>query len=458
MTKKSFILHATWLLVAIGAYAVGTFQPRHPAVFNNTASRTLVTLPDPRVPQAAKSSKEKEQFVARVAAQKEDPDAVGWLQPFRSADGSISPERMTEAVQGALRESDPVKSMLYFAQLVKELTPENAPAALKAVREGPAGMESMRYMSLLAHAWGEKDGAGAVAALDQVRGRESGWAKSTALAAWAASDPKAALQWMQEHTAKQAEQGGNRDGREDGALTRGLISGLARQDIDGALNYLMTLKEDQRGEYVGVLAEQKLKEGADTASNWALGLADPRMRSNALAVVSRQFLRQDLQTATNWAATIAGQPGAEGAVGQVADQFADRNIPEAAAWASKLPPGESQNEAFREVFSEWTDSNPLAASQALTQMAPSPARDAAIDSFSRNLARENPQDAMAWAIVITEPRSRLNAQTEIARRWYQTAPNDAQPWIAANLPPDMQARALAPREDRGRWEGRRGGR
>jgi hypothetical protein len=77
-------------------------------------------------------------------------------------------------------------------------------------------------------------------------------------------------------------------------------------------------------------------------------------------------------------------------------------------------------------------------------MTPGPGRDAAIQAFSGTLARENPVDALTWAGSISDPQQRTELQFNLARRWYANAPNDAQPWIAANLPAELQGRALSP--------------
>jgi hypothetical protein len=440
--NRLLVTNIAWALLAAGAYYAGTFRSR-PAAEKASSDRT-VPVAVASAPVIPRGNDPNVDPTKRSTAGADDGDAADWVRSFRGRDGTISPERMNEAVQAALRDPDPVRSTLYFVQLIKELTPENAPAALQAVNENVGGGDSMRYLSLLAHAWGEKDGKGALAALESVRGRGSEWARSTALAGWAAADPQAALEWLQE---RNAQKGPNRDGRDDWALSRGMLNGLARRDIDGALKYLMTLNEDQQGNFVGVLVEQKLKEGVTAGSDWAMQLPSERMRTNALETVGRQFLRQDVDTEIQWAQGIAARPDAHEAVADVADELAGRDAPAAAAWVGKLPPGPSQNHAYEDVFERWTRSDPLAASQHLTQMNPGPARDNAIQAFSRTLARENPPDAIAWASVISDPNERIDVQIDIARRWNESAPNDAQTWIAANLPPEAQARVLAPRRD-----------
>ncbi len=349
---------------------------------------------------------------------------------------------MKEAVLDALRDPDPVRATLHFTQLIQALTAENAPAAFQALSEKAGTPEAARLMSLLAHAWGAKDGKAALAAFDTLRGRDGDSARSTALAAWAALDPDAARQWL---TDRAASKDPKADPRQEMALTRGLLSGLARRDAGVALDYLMTLDEKQQGDLISVLTDQKLGESIAAGAEWAARLPTTLMRTNALETVGERFLRQDLDGAAQWAEQIAARPEAHEAVADVADRLAGRDPLAATAWVAKLPAGPSQDHAFEDVFERWTRGDPLAASQSLAGMTPGPGRDSAIQAFSRTLAKENPADALTWAAAMTDPGSRADVQVEIARRWHSSAPDAAAPWISAHLAPDLQARALAPK-------------
>ena len=447
--NKSVIIHTSWLAVAAGAYVFGNMQSRPAA----EASSIPKTGP-------AKTTVVNSSVGSPSASVAAAPAPGDWLKTYRGKDGTLSATSMAEAISAALKDSDPVKAMTAFTQLLAELTPENAPAMLKSIRESTGGFESMRYLSLLGYAWGEKDGKAAIAALGELGGRDAGWTKSTALAGWASQDPEGAMKYLAELKASREKEGTdprNRWNQDDGMLERGLISGLARKDVNAALNYVMSLKEDQRGEYMGVLAEQQMKLGSAAASAWAMALTDEKMRASALDSISRQFVRQDDKAAAEWAASIAGQPGTKGAVGQVAESMARKSPSDATTWAMSLPAGEAQNEAFRQIFSDWTRSDPTAASTQLTQMQPGAARDAAINTFAKSLARENPKDALTWTGQISDAAERLKVQAEVARRWNYTAPAEAGPWIAANLPAELQAEALQPRQDRGFGGGGPGG-
>jgi hypothetical protein len=431
MKRYPFLLHGAWALLAAGAWLAGSWhsRPGDSASHSGPSAGSMagpVSAPRPAAAGAAASGSP----VSR------------WLHSLEEGGAALSPERMTELARAALRDPDPVKATLYFTHLLEKLTPENAPALLQAINDNVRGPEANRFLTLLAHAWGTKDGAAAIAAIEALKRRDLDGVKGSAMAAWAAGQSDQALNWLQKRA---ADPDAFRDSRGEQALLRGLVSGMARRDMDGALAYVMTLKEDQRGEFAHLLAEQKLKESVASGAEFALRLPEERMRTNALETVGYQYIREDLPAAAQWAEKIAARPDAHEAVADIAAAMAHRDGKAAAAWAARLPAGESQNHAMEDIYETWTPADPLAASQSLNEMERGPGRDAAIQAFSRTLAGENPADAVTWAGAISDERERIDVQVDIARRWQTKDPAEARAWIVAHLPPDAQARALTPR-------------
>ena len=434
--KASLLVHIGWLAAAVGAYFFGNHRAE--TVPPPAASKPVIARANSSLSPTSGTA---------VQTPTDSPSA--WLNEYRDAQGNISPERMAAALTFALRDPDPVKAMAAFTQLLSSLTAENAPAALKAIRENTGGFESMRYLSLLGFAWGEKDGAAAMASLSEMNGRDAGMTRGTALAGWAANDPEAAMKYFADYKAANPDDPNGRGGnREEAMMERGLISALARTNPEMAMKYVMTLKEDQRADYMGVIAEQKLHEGTAAASAWAMSLTDEKMRASALDTISRQFLRGDMTAATEWASSIASQPGSSQAVGQIADAMARKDPAGAAAWVATLPSGDSQTAALQQIYDQWTRSDPTAASTQLTQMPAGEAKNAIVATFTRSLAREDAASAAIWTKEITDAEDRLKAQIDVARVWNRTDPTAAHPWIAANIPADQQAEAMA-RPDRG---------
>jgi hypothetical protein len=435
--KSPLLIHGLWLALAAGAFAVGRLSVDKKS--SASARGTVVaTVTPPPAPTAARSAETA--AAARAAALGEDPAA--WAARFRSADGTISPEKMAEAVREALRESDPVKSMMNFSQLVKELSPENAASAFKTVRDTVAGFESMRFLPMLTYQWGALDGPKALEFMKDLGGRDNMFNSAATLAGFASADPDAAKKWLGEN--------GSTENR--WIFDRALVTGLARNDFESASAYVMQLDPKERGGYVEVLAEQKIRDGIGAAADWALGLEDASMKASALQRVADQYTRQDPAQAAAWIKDHADAEYAKDAVGTVARQYAEKDPKSAMSWAATLPTGASQNEAYGRVFREWGRSDPTAASENLNTMASGPVKDESISSFARTIARDNPEDAITWAASIGDVQQREAAQIDVVQNWRSTDAEAASQWAAANLSPDAQQKASEPP----RW-GRGGG-
>lgn len=441
--KKPWILHGLWLVLAVAAFAAGRLSIKNTLQATSNSGQTARAAVEPPV----MGGSNKANVRSRDASAEENP--LAWAEAFRGADGKISPERIQTAMLEALRDNDQARSMMRFSQLLKELTPENAPTAFKTIRETVTGFESMRYLPMLNFAWGSIDGENALAAMKNLTGPESMLGNATTLAGYASSDPEAARKWLDENN-----QG---EGMGRGFLERAYVAGLARKDMAEATRYVEGLPADQRGGYMDMLIEQKIKDGITNTADWALSLKDPAMKASALDRVAQQYARQDPATAANWVKMYAAESYGKDAVAAVAQEYANKSPAEALRWAASLPNGESQNEAYGRVFNEWGRSDPTAASETLNSLPPGTSKDQAISSFTRSIARENPEDALTWAGTIGDSATRESAQIDVVQRWRFTDAEAANQWAAANLSPEAQAKASQPPRGRGPFGGFGGG-
>ncbi len=462
--SRTLILNLGWVAVAAGAFLAGkSMQPatQPSSTADQTASKLGSTSAKADEPKGSTSK------ATPVPVSKED----AWLNAFLGSDDTISPESMGQAVEEVMKDNDPVRSSKNFALLLEKLTNKNAEAALKMVREKSMGFESMRFLPLLGYAWGQQDPKAALAAFDTLDGREGGWSKGQVMSGWATKNPDEAIAYLEAEKQKRAaanpdenNPGGGRGGRggrgggDDWTMERGVIGAIAATNATTAMDYVMKMDENRRGEYVGVIAGQKMKEGAEVAASWALGLGDAGVKSQALTQVGQQYARQNLDAALTWATTVANIPEAHEAVGEIADTYAEKDPTKAYAWAQNLDVS-AQKEAMGEVFSEWAQKDPQAAAQELMRMQASAPKNEAIESFSERLARESPQDAMTWATTITDEQQRQETQLEVAREWARSN-NDggkaaADQWAQSNLTGEALQQYNQPPQNWGR--GPRGG-
>ncbi len=390
---------------------------------------------------------------------------------LRDKGGHISAEGMNDAIRNILTEASPVQALEEFSKLLKELTPENAEAAFKALRENAQGGDAMRYLPLLAFQWGTIDGKGALAKLKEMGGREAGMSGFSVIGGWASADPQSAQAYVAEAeaAAKAAKNDNETDPekkREAERLQRsaqmlkmGLVSGLAKSDPAAALALVQGLDERERRPMLDMIAQQQAKAGFDAASAWALSLGDESMKKQALADIMRRFAGQDSDKAKEFIQAHAAEGGLGDAAGRVAREMAAKNPQDAIAWAAKLPAGETQSGAYEDAFRVWGFRDPTASSTYLTTMPAGPAKDAAVASFARSVAREDPQAAIQWAQTISDEKDRQEALVRAVRTWSGQDANAAQAWIASqtNLSAEVQQQMTQPlNRDGGRGEGGRG--
>ncbi len=352
---------------------------------------------------------------------------------YRDKDGHVSAERMADIIGDVLSDPNPIESFKRFASLLDELTPDNAAAAWKALSEKAQGGDSMRYLPMLAFAWGKIDGAGALAKMKESGGREAGMSANSIMAGWASANPSAAMAWLEAKAAEQKSGEGGKDSKDRFDVVRmlrsGLISGLAISDPAAALKIIQGVPENERDNLLGVLAAKQMKQGLETATSWALGLGDEKLRSQALSEIARDLAQKDTKKAAAWIAGHAADPSAADAIGRIAREWAQRKPDEAIAWAASLPSGTAQSEAFHDSFREWGRRDPTAASTYLVAMADGPAKNAAISAFSRSIVREDPKSAIQWAGAITDPVEKGNALTKTARAWAYSDTAAVQQWL-----------------------------
>lgn len=454
--NKTLLTHGIWLLVSISSLALGAKflssagDPEPDAGSDRVRSR-LSAVPGDAVndkPAGSKSSRDAEtELSASLVEISRGGDPKAYIAAF-------------------LNENDPLLANKMFADLLLNVTPENAKEIYDALREGRpgGGGDFGREMGLYLEAWGRVDGASAVAAVAEQGGdpRRRGFGAMSAITGWASSDPDAAKAYI----------ASIEDDREKGMLNMGLINGLARTDPNGATDYVLALAAERKanateGEggpgqdrgrggwetdrQMETIANAQLRNGADVATAWAENLPDGDLKASAFDRVAESMARNDPAAAAAWIAEHANEDYSGRAVREVAQEFARTDPAAAIGWAETLPE-ERKGEALRQTLEEWTRSDPTAASTYLSEMQESPARDAAIGSFARELDREDPEAAAAWAASISDDGSRAETLSSVGRSWLRSDPEAAKAWLpTSGLSAEVQEAILTePQRDGGR--------
>lgn len=440
MKKPVLLLNLLWIGIASGTFYAGTVWREGQADGAASASNRAQNLVASSPPGSGRPS-------ARAPGTPADADIEDFLDLHGLKEGvPLSAEAMSKAVSDALRETDPIKSQMLFGRLMSALTPENAQAALAMIRENTGGFESMRFMGMLAYAWGGVDPKGAMEQLGQTgeRGdRGARMTQGTALSGWAGKDPAAAIAWLD------AYKGEDKEG-----LTQSLISGLAKSDLTAAQKYASALEnKDERARASQTLAREMIRAGGvDKATAWLATLTDPSMKSGAFDSVAQQLMRSDPEQAAAFIRQNATEDFARGAAASMASNLSRKDVQQGLAFAASLP-AEAQSRAYGEVINQWMERNDGAetvqASEYVNNMPAGPARDAGAAIIAREVAREDPAASIAWAGTISDAAQREQALVQAGRRYLRTDPQAGAAWLAqSGLSAEAQQQITAPREER----------
>jgi hypothetical protein len=412
---NTLLTHGGWIVVAAAAFfAGGKYLPQSGSTAAAASSSRISATSTSS--GAASTAKGDTMAVPKLNAL---ADVADFLKKYTTGDGPLDKDAMKAAIGEVLAESDPVKSSIMFGLLMEKLSPENAPTVLQEVRSKMPGFEGFRYVGLLAFKWGSMDGPAAMAESmkQQGPGRFIGMA---GLSGWAGKDPVAAAKWLEEQKVD--------NGWEKGMMTRGLISGMARENPDAAIDYVTKLTDkDERSNMTKAIAEEKMKtkNGLDAATTWALGLKDPDMKRGAFESVAEQLYRAEPDKAGKLISANATEPFAINAAGEYSGRIAATDPKAAIAFANSLPTGASRTKAYIGTYGPWARKDPEAASESLSALPAGPDRDSAAAGLAPAVTRDEPEAGLAWAETISTPELRQSTLTDVLRTQYRTNPDAA---------------------------------
>ncbi|MBP7949441.1 MAG: hypothetical protein KA004_07275 [Verrucomicrobiales bacterium] len=447
MKKSALLLNLLWAGIAAGTFYAG-MKMKDPASSGNNEPVKRTTTANAAGTDSSAAQKGRT-VNARFVSQ--DDSVLDFLQRYGIGSGPVAPEMMKKAISEAVRETNPVKSQMLFARLMEELTPENAASVLSALRENVSGFENMRYMPMLAFAWGGVDAQAAMKEMAEGGDRWGrGFNQASVLQGWAAKDAQGAISWLDKFEG---------DPREKEWMSTSLVSGLAKSDFDAAQKFASALKEDgERSRAAESLAREMIRmSGVEKAEQWFGTLTDPRMKASAFDTVAQQLLRSDPEKAVAFAKQHAAEDFAKNAVGNVAETLARKDVKQGLEFAGSLQ-GASQARAYGEVVNQWMEKDrgaeAEAASTFVKEMQPGPARDAGAKAIVDNISREDPVSGIAWANSIQDTELKSEALIEAGRRYFRTNQQEAQAWLATSgLNAEQQQQVTNPRPE---WGGRGG--
>ena len=370
-----------------------------------------------------------------------------------SVDANLSAEAMrlfdSGDVAGALKtilnapgQLGRMEALLGF---VKNLDAEGVEAALPFIRGMGRGGDQFMSMGLMMGRYAEIDPERALAYVGKQGGMERGFGTSSILRSWAATDPRAAADYLTNNVVG--------SGGDDWMLRRtagSLASEWAKQDPQAALVWANTLSDELKGDAMNNIVEQLTSQDPLEAAKVAMGF-DGEQRERSLRTIADQWSRNEPEEAVKWAEalTVEGKTQAleeavESWVGkdtdaavaymakmdqgerdqimkEVVEQWGRKGAeaqPAAAEWVASQPDGKGKVDATGEIVGQWMRTDAESASGWLNEQPEGDAKDRGIAALLRDRSvREDPEAAVAWADSISDSEMRSEQVESSARNW-----------------------------------------
>lgn len=414
--KRSVLIHLLWLGIATGTYFLGA----HRSNTSKAPDGSYREVTTPSLLSGRSSSRSSNDPAGATGAGIGDSTSTGAAQRNPNTPPSVQ-DLVKEATS-----SNPISRSKAMAELLANLTSENAPEVLGSMHQ--AGAED-EQMGLLVYAWAALDGEAAMAFADEVgdamnEEERSGY-KRQVITGWASANPNEARAWVDALDA---------DDPMTGRFRWSLVSGMADGDVEVATAYALERAEaNDRGApyYMDRIAERMLKEsGVAESVGWAEDLPEGGAKTAALRRVATDFVDESPEGAAEWATQYVDEDHGTRVIQEVSDEWAERDAAAAVAWLETLPDGDAKSAGMAAALTEWVRrGDAVAASEYLAEMPASPERDQAVAGFSRTLAHSDPQSAITWAESIQQDASRQSALIDAGRAWMRRDPAAASAWL-----------------------------
>jgi hypothetical protein len=249
----------------------------------------------------------------------------------------------------------------------------------------PASQKA-RFLNSAVSKWSEVDPAAAAKFLDEnpPHDREFFGARVTVAQNWAATDPAAALAWVQA-------QG---DAQETRVSMSGVIRGWWENDPRSAEAYVAAHLESLGLETVMGITSELYRLDPERAKDWANSLP-VEARRNADSFIGTRMVDADPKAASEWAASL---------------------------------PDEVRTRPLESVISKWARNDLQAAGQWINERS-GVVRDEALSAYSSTMAFKDPAAALTLAATVTDPKIQSATIDRIVSGWMRRSPNDATAWI-----------------------------
>lgn len=296
-------------------------------------------------------------------------------------------EAKSLAITAVIRGADAIAASS-LAMTLNQLPADALPASQKA-----------RFVNSAVSKWSEVDPVAAAKFLDEnpPHDREFFGARVTVAQNWAATDPAAALAWVQA-------QG---DARETRVTMSGVIRGWWENDPRSAEAYVAAHFDTLGLETVMGITGELYRLDPERAKDWANSLP-VEARRNADSFIGTRMVDADPKAASEWAASL---------------------------------PDEVRTRPLESVISKWARNDLQAAGQWINDRN-GVVRDEALSAYSSTMAFKDPATALTVAATVSDPKIQSATIDRIVSGWMRRSPNDATAWIQNSALADSEKTRL----------------
>ncbi|MEN8786117.1 MAG: hypothetical protein ABF379_17285 [Akkermansiaceae bacterium] len=380
--KKNMLHHLIWALVAITTFVVGSrINSSDPNQSTEAKIGSKTGISNRRT-----ASTTQESSSPRTRSTRSKSSAKS-----EAKNNSILTEEGIAELGAIFKEGNLVERRLAFAEMLKQLTPENARQLREQIAHMPQDSPEFREFH---YAWGAIAGDEAITHGKDTPKRDM----AAALAGWASEDPSSAMTYFDSLSPEEQSNASH--------MKWGAAFGLADADPQLATEFAIERSQNgdkDAGRMIHIAAAAAMKSG-------------------------------DREAVTQWASNIPEGDLQNTAFQRLAGDFAKEDPAEAVDWASSLPEGEGKYHAVGTSFHQWANRDPKEAANAIASL-PNDQQDAATYGYATSVVHKEPAAGVQWAATISDQESRTNAMVDTGRVFYRRDREAAQEWLAnANLP------------------------
>lgn len=359
-----------------------------------------------------------------------------------SIETAPAPVGFADAVEEALRETDPVRRSLRFSDALMpwfEADPDAAIAYLQSHREIPQYTQGL-FLVLQALVKTNPNRA-LLLARNMAVTHEQKFIYSALFDHIARTEMANSLVYMELVPAGAAR---------ENAL-RALATKWTAIDFDKALTWAKTLGEpgEKTAALETILSALSRQDPLRTITLAQENLTDDAME-RVVARGLKQFAEVDPKTAASFVSQLSAGQLQKTTSSTVARALAGQDVNAALAWLQSLPAGDTQQIALNNVLDIWSKNNAAEAGQYVASMTSGKEQDAAAGHLAENWAEKNHAAAIAWAASLAGESARAAALLNVASGWARVDAPAATQW-AATLGADNSVRIEALRSALSYW-------